>query len=184
MMNNPTTNLVVSVANLGVGNLDRMNNTSPSESSINYLTPKLGSVPPKNPPIWHIPDHIEHPSPEDRDLLIEPFPSNNPRPLFRIRGNPWEKVFQSPITLHTIGDTLGNPPPPWAYIPPLVGINQAWIHPLHHTPSKKEENIWNFFGYRVKKPIPPQHTPMGQGKRVEARHRYLPLMHTGKGGGR
>ena len=76
MMNNPTTNLGIIVANSDVANFVRMNNPSPSEARINNLIPNLVSVSRNNLKSVHTPDHMEHPFPEDRALFGEPCPSN------------------------------------------------------------------------------------------------------------
>ena len=63
-MNNPTTNLGISVSNLY-----RMNNTILSESRMNKLNPNLVNGPCNNPPTGQTPDNIEHPDPEDCELM-------------------------------------------------------------------------------------------------------------------
>ena len=84
MINSPT-NLGISVANLGVANLDRMNNPRPSEARVNNLSSKLVSAPCNNPPTVQTPDNMDHPAPEDHSLLGETWtstPSHRFRFLF------------------------------------------------------------------------------------------------------
>ena len=57
-MNNPTTNLGISVTNLGIANLGRMNNPIPSEVKMNKISPNLVSVPRNNPPTGQTPDNM------------------------------------------------------------------------------------------------------------------------------
>ena len=99
-MDNPTTNLGISVANLGIYNLGRTNNPILSKARMNILFPNLVSVPCNNPPTVQTLDHMEHPTPEDLNLLVDPWPSNNPpSPPIQDRGGSLDKIV--PVNLNT-----------------------------------------------------------------------------------
>ena len=71
MMNNPKTNLGISVANLGVANLGRMKNTIPSKDRMNNLIHILVNVARNNHQTVQKLDQMDHLAPEDRKLLVD-----------------------------------------------------------------------------------------------------------------
>ena len=71
-------NHIICVANLGVPNLSRMNNPSPSDKIMTNLRPSSVDAPLPIPPAGHTSDHGKNPYQDDCNLLGESWITDNP----------------------------------------------------------------------------------------------------------